>query len=104
PPWQKACWWTTQTHTESLGAVDRPRVAQGRYAARRHPYGQNIRTRFPTGGYTSITVPTSACLPPHYHGYSPPRGTVQAEGGGDGLETSAGVYHGDRRSGTAVTQ
>src|ERR1700704_1669847 len=30
------------------------------------PYGQNIRTRFPTGGYTSTPAPASPCpLPPY---------------------------------------
>src|SRR2546427_4676700 len=29
---------------------------------------------------------------------------AKAEGGGHGLETPAGVHHGNRRSGTAVTQ
>src|SRR5215475_12386651 len=51
-----------------------------------------------------ITPPTStrasACFPPHHPPYSASRGAANAEGGGDGLETSIGVYHGDRRSGT----
>src|SRR5262249_53864955 len=43
-------------------------------------YSTNIRTRFPTGGYTSTTAPASRCLLPPYHGYSPPIGTVKTAG------------------------
>jgi Transglycosylase len=67
-------------------------------------YGQNIRTCLPTRGYASTIAGALACLPLHSHPYSASIGTVKAEGGGDGLETPAGVYHWDHRSGTAVTQ
>ena len=33
-------------------------------------YGQNIRTRLPTGGYTSTIASASACLPRHSDPYS----------------------------------
>src|ERR671923_1988698 len=67
-------------------------------------FGQNIRTCFPTGSYASIIAHASACLPLHSYPYSAFLWTAQAEGEADGLETPAGVYHGDRRSGTAATQ
>src|SRR4029453_7545411 len=68
------------------------------------PYGQNIRTRFPIGGYASTTAHASACLSVHSHPYSGLLWTAKAEGGGDGLETPAGVYYWVSRSGTAATQ
>jgi Family of unknown function (DUF6079) len=68
------------------------------------PFGQNIRTCFPTGSYASTIAHASACLPLHSYPYSAFLWTAQAEGGANGLATLAGVYHGDRRSGTAATQ
>src|SRR5205823_6372555 len=68
------------------------------------PYGQNIRTCLPTGGHASTSTHTSTCLPLPSHPYSASRGMAKPEGGDDGLETPAGVYHGDRRSGTAGPQ
>jgi hypothetical protein len=44
------------------------------------PYSQNIRTRFPIGGYASITAHASACLPLHSYPYSASLWTVKAEG------------------------
>src|SRR5713101_6227584 len=67
-------------------------------------YSQNIRTRLPTEGCAPIIAHTSTCLPPHHHPYSVLIGTAKAEGSDDGLETTSGVYHGDRRSRTAVAQ
>src|SRR5215467_4891872 len=67
-------------------------------------FGQNTRTCFPTGSYTSTIAHASACLPLHSYAYSAFLRTAQAEEGADGLETPAGVYHGDRRSGTAAPQ
>src|SRR5215471_13623997 len=43
-------------------------------------YGQNIRIRFPTGGYALTTARALACLPLDSHPYSASRGTTQAEG------------------------
>src|SRR5256714_1747720 len=51
-----------------------------RCACWRNPYSQNIRTRFPTGGYASTTGCASACLPLDSPPYSASRGTGQAEG------------------------
>src|SRR3989442_8037074 len=39
-------------------------------AVAKHPYGQNIRTRLPTGGYASYHPRTLACLLRPYHRYS----------------------------------
>ncbi len=58
-------------------------------------YGQNIRTRLPTRGYASTIAGALICLPLHSHPYSASRGMAEVEGGGDGLETPAGVYHWD---------
>src|SRR5882724_9840285 len=70
----------------------------------RVPYSQNIRTRFPTGGYAPIIAPTSLVFRPTITSYSASLWTVKAEGRGDGLATTPGVYHGDRRSRTAGAQ
>jgi hypothetical protein len=50
------------------------------------------------------TGAASACLLLHSHPYSASLWTAKAEGGADGLETPAGIYHGARRSGTAAAQ
>src|SRR5215813_13764294 len=70
----------------------------------RDPYGQNTRTCLSTRGYVSTIACAWACLPLPSPPYSASIGMAKAEGGGDGLETSAGVYHGNCRSGTAGTQ
>jgi len=46
------------------------------------PYGQNIQTPFPTGGYTSTIAHASACLPLHPRPDSVSIWTAKAEGGG----------------------
>src|ERR1700720_333796 len=55
-----------------------------------------------------ITLPhvahTSACLLLHSYPYSALLWTAKAKRGADGLETPAGVYHWDCRSGTAAPQ
>jgi hypothetical protein len=56
-------------------------------------YGQNIRTRLPTGGSASIIARASACLPFDSHPYSASLWRAKPEGGGDGLETLTGLYH-----------
>src|SRR5437879_2881978 len=68
-------------------------------------YSQNIRTHLPTGGYAPYHRPhfglssalLSRILTSNMDGKS-------CGGRSDGLETPAGVYHGDGRSGTAATQ
>src|SRR2546430_2642107 len=67
-------------------------------------YGQNIRTHLPTGGYASTIACAAACLPLPSDPYSVLLWTAKPEGGDDGLETATGLYHGDRRSGTAAAQ
>src|SRR5262245_56646600 len=78
--------------------------AEWKLAALLPPYGQNIRTRLPTGGCASTIAGASACLPLHAHPYLALRGTAKVEGRGHGLETPAGVYHWNCRSRTAVAQ
>src|SRR5439155_20797116 len=68
------------------------------------PSSQNIRTHLLAGCCVSTIIRTSACLPLHYHPYSASMWSATAEGEGDGLETPAGIHHGDGRSGTAATQ
>src|SRR5215510_865812 len=63
-------------------------------------YSQNIRTRLAGGGYVPPIAGASACLPLHSHPYSVSIGMANAQGEGDGLETPAGIYYGNRRSGT----
>src|SRR5262249_54532784 len=89
-------------HRVAWGAIS-TYTAGGRHQdANPCPFGQNIRTCFPTGSYTSTIAHASACLPLHSYPYSAFLWMAQAEEGADGLETPAGVYHGDRRSGTAA--
>src|SRR2546430_6334849 len=85
----------TRVGTAARGIVER---------LSRLPYGQNIRTCLPTGGHASTIARASACLPLPSHPYSASIWTAMAEGGGDGLESPAGIYHGDSRSGTAAAQ
>src|SRR6266705_596567 len=47
---------------------------------RGYPFGQNIRTRLPIGGYASIIVRPWACLPPPSHPYAASRGIAKPEG------------------------
>src|SRR4029453_6951719 len=75
------------------------RVLSGYATYQRPPYSQNIRTCLSVGDYTPTSARASACFPPHHPPYSVSRGAANAEGSGDGLETPAGVYHGDSRSG-----
>ena len=77
-----------------VGLTDRLAAAihDKRFVESLEPYGQNIRTRLPTGGYASYHRSTLACLLFPYHRYSSAIGTGKAVGRDDGLETSAGVY------------
>jgi hypothetical protein len=54
-------------------------------------------------GYACTIARASSCLPLHAYPSSASRETAKAGGGGDGLATPAGVYHGDRRSRIAGT-
>src|SRR5262249_60379885 len=67
-------------------------------------YSQNIRTRLLTGDYASTIIRASACLLLPSHPYSTSREIAKSKEGGSGLETPAGIYHGNRRSGTIGTQ
>src|SRR6266699_855400 len=97
------CHWprTNASHCAASARSRGKRVTPATTSSRTS-YSQNIRTRLPTEGYTPIIVYTSTCLPPHHHPYSASIETAKAEGSDDELETPAGVYHGDRRSRTAV--
>jgi len=95
---------TTALHLLQRGSILRSLPCGLAMRALRPPYGQNIQTPLPTGGQASTMACVSACLPLHSHPYSASIGTAKAEGSDDGLETPAGVYHGDRRSRTAVAQ
>src|SRR5215831_1996187 len=63
-------------------------------SAQSTPFGQNIRTRLPIGGYSSTIARPLACLPLPSHPYSASRGIAKPEGEDDGLETPARLYHG----------
>src|SRR4030095_16288363 len=72
------------THDPSGGAGPGRRVCavvpHRRLQRIHNPYGQNITTRFLTGGYGPLNVHTSACLPLHYHRYSPATWTINVAG------------------------
>src|SRR4030095_7867055 len=54
---------------------------------------------------TSLSLlPLRLVFRPPITSYSASLWMVKAEGRGDGLETTPGIYHGDRRSRTAVAQ
>src|SRR5262249_29723566 len=54
---------------------------------------------------TSLSLlPLRLVFRPTITSYSASLWMVKAEGRGDGLETTPGIYHGDRRSRTAVAQ
>jgi hypothetical protein len=57
-----------------------------------------------TGGYASTIARISSCLLLHLRPYSASIGTTKFEGAGNELETTAGIYHWNRRSGTVVAQ
>src|SRR6266498_29245 len=94
----------TRSNPSTRCSVSTRSIASTSVASSVISYGQNIRTRLPTGGYASPIAGASACLSLPTPPYSASSATTKAEGGGDELEDLTGIYYRDGRSGTAAAQ